>query len=79
MSKTRRSPRSKVKKTEELKHKVWFACIGKVALAGKVIVTMFKLMNTVLIICRGRNANMADVEIYTDRQGQTGTDKDRQR
>ena len=53
-------------------------CIGRVALARKVNVTMFILMKTFIFICRGRHEGMANVETYRDRQLQTRTDRDRQ-
>ena len=56
---------------------IGFSCIGTVAFEKKVKVTMFILMNTVIIICRGGNAGIANVETYKDRQGQLGTNKDR--
>ena len=66
--------RGKVKK----KVKTWFACIGTVAFARKVNVTMFILMKTGIFICRGRHEGIANVETYRDRQGQTMTDRDKQ-
>ena len=59
--------------------KTRFACIGTVALARKVIETMFILMKNVKFICRGRHEGRANVETYRDIQGQTRTDRDRQR
>ena len=67
--------RSKVKNTEEIKHE--FACIETVAFASKVNVTMFIPMKTVLIICRRKNAGIANVETYRDKQGLIRTHKDR--
>ena len=66
--------RWKVKK----KLKTRFACIGTVAFARKVNVTMFILMKTVIFICRGRHEGITNVKTYRDRQGQTRTDRDRQ-
>ena len=68
--------RSKLKKKEEFK--IWCACIGTVAFASKVNVTLFILMKTVIIICRGRNTRITNVETDRDTQGQTRTDKVRQ-
>ena len=65
-----------MKTKEEVKTR--FACIGTVAFARKVNVTMFILMKTVIFICRGRHEGMANVETYRDRQLQTRTDRDRQ-
>ena len=56
------------------------------AFSSQVTITMFILMKTVIIICRGRNEGIANIETYRaghtetngDRQGQTGTDKDKQ-
>ena len=39
--------------------------------------SMSILMKTEIIICSGRNAIIANVETYRDRQGQTRTDRDR--
>ena len=39
---------------------------------------MFILMKTVIFICRGRHEGIANVETYSDRQGQTRTDRDMQ-
>ena len=58
--------------------KIRLACIGAVAFASKVNITMFIMMKTVIFICRGRNAGIANVQTYRDRQGQTGTNKDRE-
>ena len=66
--------RWKVKK----KLKARFACIGTVAFARKVNVTMFILMKTVIFICRVRHEGIANEETYRDIWGQTGTDKDSQ-
>ena len=68
--------RSKVKKKEEVKKR--FACIGTVDLASKVNVTVFILMKTVIFICRGRSAGIANVGTDRDRKRQTGTDRDKQ-
>ena len=54
-----------------------FACIGTVAFENKVKVTILILMNTVIIICRGGNPGIANVETYKDRQGKLG-DRDKQ-
>ena len=55
-----------------------FSCIGTLAFASKVNVTMFILMKTVKIICGGRYEGLANVLTYRDRQGQTKTNKDRE-
>ena len=55
-----------------------FACIETLAFSRKVNVTMFMLMKTVIFICRGRHAGVANVKTYRYRQGQTRTDRDRQ-
>ena len=62
-----------MKSEEEVKTR--FACIGTVAFARKVNVIMFILMKTVIFICRGRHAGIANVETYRDRQGQTRTSR----
>ena len=62
--------KKKVKKTR-------FACIGTVPFARKVNVTLF-ILKAVIFICRGRNDGIANVKTYRDRQGQTGTYRDRQ-
>ena len=46
--------------------------------ARKVDVVMFTLMKTVIFICRGRPAGIANVETYRERQGQTRTNRNRQ-
>ena len=68
--------RSKVKKKQEIQ--IMFAGFGKVAFTSKVNLTMIILMKTMVFICRGRNAGIANVEGQTgsDRQGQTKTDRD---
>ena len=58
--------------------KTRFACIGTVAFARKVNVTMSILMKTVIFIYKGRHEGIANVETYRDRQGQTRTYRDRQ-
>ena len=56
---------SKIKVKKKLKTR--FACIGTVAYARKVNVTMFIMMKTVIFICRGRHEGVANVETYRDR------------
>ena len=48
------------------------------AFARKVNVTMFIPMKTVIFIFRGRYEGIANVETYRDKQGQTGTDNEKQ-
>ena len=60
------------------KLKTRFACIGTLAFARKVNVTMFILMKTIIFICKGRHKGIANVETYRDGQGQTRTDRDGQ-
>ena len=48
-----------------------FACIGTVAFARKVNVTLFIPMKTVIFNSRGRHEGIANVETYRDRQGPT--------
>ena len=59
--------RSKVKKNKEVKIRLEF--IGTVAFTSKVNVTMLILMKTVIFNCMGRNADIANVETYMDKQG----------
>ena len=66
------------KKRRKKKMKTRFACIGTVAFASKVNVTMFIPIMTGIFTCRGRNAGIANVETNRDRHGQTRTDSDRQ-
>ena len=40
--------------------------------------SLFILMKTVIFICRGRNAGIANAETYRDKQGHTRTNRDRQ-
>ena len=68
--------RSKIKVKKKLKTR--FVCIGTVAYARKVNVTMFIMMKTVIFICRGRHEGITNEEKYRDIQGQTRTDRDRQ-
>ena len=57
--------------------KTRFACIRTVTFARNVNVTMFRLIKTVMLICRGRHEGKSNVETYRDRRGQTGTVKDK--
>ena len=47
-------------------------------MARKVNVIMFILIKIVILLCRGRHYDIANVETYRDIQGQAGTDRDRQ-
>ena len=67
--------RSKVKKNKKVK-------LGLLALKQWLlqVKSLIILMKTVIFICRGRNAGLADVETYRDQQDkkeQTGTHRDR--
>ena len=64
-----------MKSKEEVKKKR-FACIGTVAFARKVNVTMCILLKTVIFICRGRYEGIAHVETCRDRQGHKRTDEE---
>ena len=65
---------SKLKKKEEVK--IGFAFIGTLAFASTVNVTMFILMKTVIIICRGIYTGITNVETYREKQVQKRTDND---
>ena len=63
-----------MKSKEEVK--TMFACAGTVPIERKDNLTLFILMKTVLFICSGRHKEIANVETYRDRQGETRTDRD---